>query len=113
MSQSVVLMTLKFDCLLLTVDKRLKEQQLLLIEFLNKISNLLEDGLNAVNVLTLVKTFPQQILGLFTYSGEIRNEEVLQALYVNEDEDLDSVTLEFLYRYICNLSKEGMHTIVK
>ena len=109
MSQSVVLMTLKFDCLLLTVDKRLKEQQLLLIEFLNKISNLLED----VNVLTLVKTFPQQILGLFTYSGEIRNEEVLQALYVNEDEDLDSVTLEFLYRYICNLSKEGMHTIVK
>ena len=83
---------------------------------LYKISNLLDqfkDGLNAVNVLTLVKTFPQQMLGLFTYSGEIRNEEVLQALYVNEDEDLDSVTLEFLHRYICNLSKEGMHTIVK
>ena len=53
------------------------------------------------------------MLGLFTYSGEIRNEEVLQALYVNENEDLDSVTLEFLHRYICNLSKEGMHTIVK
>ena len=83
---------------------------------LYKISNLLDqfkDGLNAVNVLTLVETFPQQMLGLFTYSGEIRNEEVLQALYVNEDEDLDSVTLEFLHRYICNLSKEGMHTIVK
>ena len=34
MSQSVVrglLMTLKFDCLLLTVNKRLKEQQLLLM----------------------------------------------------------------------------------
>ena len=83
---------------------------------LYKISNLLDqfkDGLNAVNVLTSVKTFPQQMLGLFTYSGEIRNEEVLQALYVNEDEDFDSVTMEFLHRYICNLSKEGMHTIVK
>ena len=64
-------------------------------ESLYKISNLLDqfkDGLNAVNVLTLVKIFPQQ---MFTYSGEIRNEEVLQALYVNEDEDLDSVHWNF------------------
>ena len=80
-------------------------------ESLFKVSKLLDqfkDGLKSVNVLSLIQSFPQPILQCFTFTGEVSIDDVLDALYVDDNDELtDATTLAYLHSYIRSLLAKG------
>lgn len=91
-------------------NKDVVAQTILQYESLIKITNLLDqfkDGLSRIGILPLIKQFPQLFLQAFTYTGDVSAEDVLDALYVAE-EDADDVLFELLCKYIKYISAEGM-----
>ena len=79
---------------------------------ITKLLDQFKDGLRKMNALRLVQNFPELCVGLFTFSGTITPDEVLDALYVDETETLvqpsDNVTLAFLHRYVRSCSDGGV-----
>ena len=65
-------------------------------------------GLKKSNVYELMKAFPNQFLPLFTFSGNIEAEDVINALFVPEDAIVDELLMQFLKEYIMKCSQEGM-----
>ena len=83
-------------------------------EALFKISKLLDqfkEGLKKAKLLKLIQNFPEQFTPLFTFTGSIPADSVINALYSRENED--TVTLAFLHRYIRGLSEKGIIIYVK
>ena len=79
-------------------------------EALYKLSILLDqikEGLKRANILSLLECYPKEFAPLFTFSGNMEADDVIEALYTNE-ETKDETALNFLQQYIQNLSKKGM-----
>ena len=63
-----------------------------------------------VNVLPLVRAYPGLFVHLFTFTGDLVAEEVLDAVFVHSDTQLypgDELLLTFLKRYIQECNREG------
>lgn len=73
-----------------------------------KVSNLLDDGLNKMGLLHVIQRFPQLFSHLFTFTGDVSADDVLAALYVDNEDTRDEVLMALTYKYIKDLSKEGM-----
>lgn len=59
-------------------------------------------------VYQLMKAFPDLFLPLFTYSGNIEAEDVIDALFVPKDTIVEKGLLQFLEQYLLSCSQEGM-----
>ena len=68
-----------------------------------------KDGLRKTNAHCLLQSFPESCIELFTFSGTVSPDEVLDALYVGDTETLmqpsDNITLECLHRYVQSCSE--------
>ena len=85
-------------------------QEVLTFDAIGKISNLLDQlssGLHALGVLPVVRAFPELFVPLFTYTAAISPEEVVDTLYLSDDEEEDEVALLLLKRWIANASEES------
>ena len=66
-------------------------------------------------VLRLVRQYPELFSSLFTYTGNIAADEVLDAVFVHDSTELhpgDEVTVKFLKQYLQECSQEGKQYIV-
>ena len=76
-----------------------------------------KEGLRKVGIFQLIAMFPEEMSGLFIYHGVLTSEDVCNALYVEDEDDLDQeneLVFNFLLRYVNTLSEEGIiiHDIV-
>ena len=75
-----------------------------------------KEGLRKVGIFQLIAMFLEETSGLFVYKGVLTSEDVCNALYVEDEDDLDhenELVLNFLLRYVNTLSEEGIiHDIV-
>ena len=53
-----------------------------------------------LHVLTLLHAFPDLLMPLFTYTGDIVALDVLEALFIHDISPSDEVTLHFLKKFI-------------
>ena len=88
-------------------------QDLIAHEAIYKPSKLLDqftEGLKKLPVYNLMERFPEQFLPLFTYTGNITADDVVDALYVHKDTEMqpdDELTMKFLKRYLFQCDQEG------
>ena len=72
----------------------------------------LKEGLKSIGALKLIQTFPNEMLPMFTFQGQLVA-DVLEAIDVQVSEDSESlrpedeVLLRFLQRYIRSLTQSG------
>jgi len=67
-------------------------------------------GLKEVGLLQLLKAFPNKMSKLFIYSGDLSPEDVSEAVYVENEANLernDSYVLSLFHSYICTLNSAG------
>ena len=82
-------------------------------EVLFKASKLLDqfcEGTKQVQVLELVRAYPDLFVHLFTFTGDLVAEDVMDAVYVHSDTQLylgNKLILSFLKHYIQECSQEG------
>ena len=72
-------------------------------------------GLKEMGLLPLLQHFPQEMSRLFTFSGNLDAEEVIEAIYVDNAENLDaedSFVYSLFQRYIQRLTCSGMFVII-
>ena len=67
-----------------------------------------KDGLKEVGILTVIQKFPQLFVHFFTFTGNVTSEDVIAALYVDEDDVIDTVLMALTSKYVGDLSTEGM-----
>ena len=73
----------------------------------------LKEGLKSIGALKLIQTFPNEMLPMFTFQGQLVADDVLEAIDVQVSEDSeglrpeDEVLLRFLQRYIRSLTQSG------
>ena len=80
-------------------------------EALFKVSNLLDqfrEGLKRMDVLSVIQCFPQLFVNLFTFTGQVSSDDVLEAIFVGDYDVTDEILKGLLFKYIKNLSEEGM-----
>ena len=71
------------------------------------------EGLKLIGALKLIQTFPNEMLPMFTFQGQLVA-DVLEAIDVQVSEDSESlrpedeVLLRFLQRYIRSLTQSGV-----
>lgn len=53
--------------------------------------------------------FPDLFLPLFTYTGNIETDDVIDALFVHEMKPCDKLTMKFLKQYLVNCDQEGAY----
>ena len=85
-------------------------------EGLHKFVSLLDQfkhGLQKASMLSIIQAFPEKFLPLFTYDGEIKAEDVLEILQIEEDKLQDTLTLEILTMYINQLSQAGTYPTLR
>lgn len=76
-----------------------------------------KEGLRKVGIFQFIAMFPEEMSGPFIYQGVLTSEDVCNALYVEDEDDLDQeneLVFNFLLCYINTLSEEGIiiHDIV-
>ena len=67
-------------------------------------------GLNEMGLLQLIKAFPTQMCPLFTFTGKLSVEEVLDAVYTNDESTLsvaDKFVMSLFERYIKSLDNSS------
>jgi len=64
-------------------------------------------------MLSIIQAFPEKFLPLFTYDGEIKVEDVLEILHIEEDILQDTLTLELLTMYINQLCQAGTYPTLR
>ena len=86
-------------------------------EAIYRLSSLLDqfcEGLKYCGVLQLVRAFPGVCASLFTYTGMVCSDDVLEAIYVDEHETAmevdDTLVLSFLQRFIRDADESGIYT---
>ena len=83
-------------------------QEIIYFEAVFKVSKLLDqfcDGLRDAGILKAVRAFPCLFICLFTYTGDVSSESVLEALIV--DEKVPKVLVDFLTKYILEADEKG------
>ena len=69
------------------------------------------DRLHKLGLLRLLRAFPNEFVEIFTYAGSVTVDDVLEAVFVDEEETQmqpgDSITLSLLHEYTRGCDKEG------
>ncbi len=63
---------------------------------------------------SLMRAFPEQFLSLFTYTGSLATEDVIDALVVSPEANMtehDKLVLKFLRSYIANCNQDSKYTL--
>ena len=93
--------------------KDIVAQEVLSYDALYRRSVLLDQfkqGLEEVGILRLITQFPNEMSSLFTFTGDLTNEEVIDAVYVVDDvvlSDDDSAVMSLFVRFIQTLNSSG------
>lgn len=111
--ETLICYVLCWDCYFLQVStKELVAQNIVTHEAIYNPSKILDqfgEGLKKLPaVYQLMKAFPDLFLPLFTYSGNIEAEDVIDALFVPKDTIVEKGLLQFLEQYLLSCSQEGM-----
>lgn len=86
-------------------------QEVLSYEAVGRIARLLDqisDGLASLGVLQVMRSFPHLFVHLFTYMACVTPEDVLEAVYVHENAEIDEVVMCLLKEFISGASEEGL-----
>lgn len=69
------------------------------------------EGLRPLGLLKAIRAFPEFFIHLFTYTVSISSADLLEAVYVDEDEDTmstsDSKTLYHLKKFLSESPEDG------
>ena len=68
------------------------------------------DGMKKLPILRLVRHYPELFASLFTYTGNIVADDVLDAVFVHDSTELrpgDEVTIKFLKQHLQECDQEG------
>jgi hypothetical protein len=89
-------------------------QHIFVYDALYRRSSLLDQfqqGLKHMGVLEVIEVFPEEMSKLFTYTGEITTEEVLEAVYMETETegllDGDAFVFSLFQSYLKKLSPSG------
>ena len=88
-------------------------QEVIVFDAIASVAKLLDqlcDGLRSLGVLYTMRAFPDLFVHLFTYTACVTSNEVLEAVFVDEDRDLevcDTIVMYHLKRFISESSEEG------
>ena len=75
----------------------------------------LKERLKLIGELKLIQTFPNELLSLFTFQGQLAADDVLEAIDVKVGEGLkpeDEVLVTLLQRYVRSLTHSGRHFVI-
>ena len=94
-------------------NKDMIGQEVVCYEAVGKISKLLDqigEGLRTLEVIRVMRRFPELFVPLFTYTASISAEEVLDAVHADENMmPEDRVTMAHLNRWISEASVESKY----
>ena len=73
----------------------------------------LSEGLKACGILKLLRSFPLCFIALFVNTGDITNDDVLDAVFADDDDTtiVSDVSLKYLHNFLGSLHKEGGEVI--
>ena len=95
-------------------NKEVLAQEIVYYESIGRISKAMDkfgQGLHALGVLQLIRTFPQLFAPLFMYTACISSDDVLETIYIDETmtelQPGDEILMAHLKKWISNASVEG------
>ena len=93
--------------------KEVFAQEVITHEVFYNFSKLLDqmcNGMKRLPIFDVIQSFPHLFTSLFTYSGNVSVDDVLDAVYFPDMTELtsrDEVTVKFIYRYLRECNHEG------
>lgn len=87
------------------------------IDKVERVLSQFRQGLSSTKVLQAMQAFPELFFKLFVYSGEPSADDVLKAIFVDEEETVqqegDSLILAWTQQYVKECDGQGMSPIMR
>lgn len=106
------------SCLFQFANRDVVAQEIVAHEAIYKLSKLLDqfcERMKKLRLLPLIRCFPEMFAPLFTFTGNISVNEVLEALFIHDETVVhpdDEKTFAFLQEFIRGCSRKGGYIIL-